>query len=169
MLAALTFAVLSARPPRDSCAAMERRAIAFAPVRTVSGAEGMLQIVAQREHWYGGALTYAFAKSAEQPPSCAGENVTLEREGFSFERASDLSFEALAAIYGSAVAEDFARAKLVAATRSFDQPRDKPMRWFLGKIYGYSSLTGSNSLAVMPLLDFKAALAGALRAQRAVR
>lgn len=154
-----TLALLVAlQTPPNVCSEYQKRAAALATPRVEPGSEGEEQVVAEKASWYGGKLTYAFARSTGERPACSAQFVSLDHAGFTFDRRSDLAFESLEAVFDVKVASDFAHARLVAKTLEPNQPREKPMLWYLGKIYGYATLTGSNGIIVMSPADFKAEL-----------
>lgn len=163
-----TLGLVVALASSNDCATFARRAAALAKPVTTDAEEGMLQVASTKASWYGGALTYSFSKTTSSHPICSGQVLTLKHAGFTFERASDLAFEALEAAFDTKTALDFSKSRLVARTNLPDQPRDKPMQWFSGKTFGYSTLTGSNALSVMSPSDFTAALAQARHENRSI-
>lgn len=150
--------------PPNVCDEYQRRAVALATPHVEDGGEGEVQVVAIKSKWYGGALTYAFAKSTGMRPACSSQLVSLDHPGFTFDRRSDLAFESLEAVFDAKIASDFAHSRLLASTLEADQPREKPMLWYLGKMHGYATLTGSNAVIIMSPPDFSAELKRARQA-----
>jgi hypothetical protein len=152
----------------DTCAVMQQRATALAKPVNDDGTEGATLVSATKKTYWEGPLTYAFERTTTTPPWCGQQVVSLTRKGFSFDRSSSDAFDALGAIFGTAVAGDFARSAYVAATKVADQPRDTPIRWYRGRLYGYETLAGSASLTVLSLAEFSTELARAQRAARSI-
>jgi hypothetical protein len=159
--------IAAATPSGETCAAYRTRAAGLGPVKQVSSTDGGVILAAKRS-WRSGHLTYTYTQtSIQSPPTCGEGVVTYDGPRFSFWRDAT-STAALSAVYGKAVAADFAAAKLEGSTKSFDQSGNIRQTWFRGKTYGYTILAGTQNLTVLPLKEFDAELDRALQAKNTI-
>jgi hypothetical protein len=165
----LLAATATIAPSSDGCVAFQKRAAAVGPVTHPDGAEGEEETSAT-EAWHDGHLSYAFtSESAMTPPVCASQRITYDKPGFVFGRADDTSIAAITDTIGADAASDFEGSKLVAATKDATQTTDFRNLWYRGKKLGFSSSTGSQTLTVMPLDLFDAAVTQSVRSSKAIQ
>ena len=151
-----TLGLLIALTSSNDCATFQKRAAALAKPVTVDAEEGTVEVNATK-----GDLTYSFTKTLSATPTCGDQVIVLNRPGFNFVRTNSAALAAISKATDALTALDFAKSSAIGLTKMPDQARDVAMQWFLGKKYGYATVTGSRSLKIMTLAEFKSALARA--------